>query len=193
MNICGRCILAGRNYRSMKIQTDTRFKIVAGIIIAGALFRLIPHPLNFTPLAAMALFAGTYLKDKKAAMIIPLGAMMLSDILLEIINGSGFHSTMIFVYGSMMLITMLGFFLRGREQRATIMVASLTGSMFFFLITNFGVWLVQSMYPMTLEGLTACYVAAIPFFKGTLMGDLFYNVVFFGAFALARRTIPALN
>ena len=163
------------------------------MIIAGALIRLLPHPMNFTPLAAMALFGGTYLKDKKMAFLLPVSALFLSDMILEIINGTGFHSTMLFVYGSMALVTMLGFFLRGREQRATIMVASLSGSILFFFLTNFGVWLTQNIYPMTMEGLSACYVAAIPFFKGTVMGDLFYNLVFFAGFAVARKTIPALS
>jgi hypothetical protein len=173
----------------MNITLDNRMKVVAGFVLAGALTRLLPHPVNFTPIAAMALFGGTYLKDKKLAFLIPIGAMLLSDILLEIINGTGFHRTMIFVYGSMVISTMLGFFLRGREQRQTIMVASLTGSMLFFLITNFGEWLMQSTYPMTTAGLVDCYVKAIPFFRGTIMGDLFYNLVFFAGFAIVNKFV----
>jgi hypothetical protein len=173
----------------MNITLDNRMKVVAGFILAGALTRLLPHPVNFTPIAAMALFGGTYLKDKKLAFLIPMSAMLLSDILLEIINGTGFHSMMIFVYGSMAISTMFGFFLRGREQRQTIMVASLTGSMLFFIITNFGEWLTQSTYPMNTAGLIDCYVKAIPYFRGTLMGDLFYNLIFFVGFAIVNKFV----
>lgn len=175
----------------MSFHMDNRMKLVAGFIFAGALLRLLPHPLNFTPIAAMALFGGAYLKDKKLAFFLPMTALLISDLLLEIYNGTGFHSTMLFVYGSMAISTSLGLLLRGREQRATIMVASLLGSFIFFMITNFGVWLVQSIYPMTGAGLRDCYVQAIPFFRGTLMGDLFYNLVFFGGFALAGILAPA--
>lgn len=172
------------------MQLDSRSKLILFIIIGGALSRLIPHPYNFTPIAAMALFGGTYLQDKKLAFLIPLSAMFISDILLELVNGTGLHGQMLWVYGSMALITCMGFFLRGREQRQTIMVASLTGSMLFFLITNFGVWTGGS-YGYTSRGLLDCYVAAIPFFRGTVMGDLFYNLVFFAGFALIVRFNPA--
>lgn len=171
---------------------DNKLKMVVGFIVFGALCRLIPHPLNFTPIAAMALFGGTYIKDKKLAFWIPISAMLLSDVLLQIINGTGFHNQMIWVYGSTALITCLGFFLRGREQRQTIMVASLLGSILFFFITNFGVW-AGGFYGYTLAGLSNCYVMAIPFFKGTIMGDLFYNLVFFGGYALVRKFNPAFQ
>lgn len=172
------------------MQLDNRSKLILFFIIAGAVSRLIPHPYNFTPIAAMALFGGTYLKDKKLAFLIPLSAMFFSDILLELVNGTGFHGQMPWVYGSMALITCMGFFLRGREQRQTIMVASLTGSMLFFLITNFGVW-IGGDYGYTSRGLLNCYVAAMPFFGGTVMGDLFYNLIFFAGFALVVRFHPA--
>ena len=171
------------------MQFDSRNKLILFFIVLGALSRLIPHPLNFTPVAAMALFGGTYILNKKYAFLVPISVMFLSDIILEIKDGSGFHPEMIWVYGSILLITTLGFFLRGREQRQTIMVASLTGSLLFFFITNFGTW-TTGMYGYTTQGLVNCYVAAIPFFRGTIMGDLFYNLVFFGGYALARWAGP---
>ncbi|MBK7683198.1 MAG: hypothetical protein KA347_02960 [Bacteroidia bacterium] len=173
------------------MQLDNRNKFLILFIFLGALTRFFPPIANFTPLAAMALFGGTYLINKKWAFIIPLTAIFISDIIFEIYNGTGFYPDMIFVYGSMALITCLGFYLRGREQRQTIMVASLTGSIIFFLLTNFGTW-TTGYYGYTASGLMNCYVAGIPFFKGTLMGDLFYNIVFFGGFALARRMTPIL-
>lgn len=166
-------------------------KLITGMILLGALARLIPHPANFTPIGAMALFGGCYIANKRLACLIPMASMLISDILLQIIYGNGFHSEMPWVYGSIALITALGFLLRGREQRQTIMVASLTGSLLFFFITNFGSW-TQGYYGYTGSGLLNCYVAAIPFFRGTVMGDLFYNLLFFGSFALIRRFVPSL-
>ncbi|MBK7964035.1 MAG: hypothetical protein IPK10_01070 [Bacteroidetes bacterium] len=173
------------------MQLDNRNKFLILFIFLSALTRFFPPIANFTPLAAMALFGGTYLINKKWAFIIPLTAIFISDIIFEIYNGTGFYPDMIFVYGSMALITCLGFYLRGREQRQTIMVASLTGSIIFFLLTNFGTW-TTGYYGYTASGLMNCYVAGIPFFKGTLIGDLFYNIVFFGGFALASRMTPIL-
>ena len=173
------------------MQLDNRNKFLILFIFLGALTRFFPPIANFTPLAAMALFGGAYLINKKWAFIIPLTAIFISDIIFEIYNGTGFYPDMIFVYGSMALITCLGFYLRGREQRQTIMVASLTGSIIFFLLTNFGTW-TTGYYGYTFTGLMNCYVAGIPFFKGTLLGDLFYNIVFFGGFALASRMTPIL-
>lgn len=176
------------------MQMDNRMKVIAGFLLAGALIRLLPHPLNFTPIGAMALFGGACLRDKKLAFFLPMTALLLSDMLLEQLYGTGrgFHATMLFVYGSMGLITLIGFMLRGREKFTHIALASLSGSVLFFAITNFGVWLVQNIYPKTSAGLAECYVAAIPFFGGTFLGDLFYNLVFFGGFALAGKMIPGL-
>lgn len=170
---------------------DNKTKFVTVAIVAAAISRLLPHPLNFTPIGAMALFGGTYIKDKKKAFIIPFAAMLLSDILLQIINGTGFHSTMIWVYGSFALITCLGFYLRKLVQRQTVMVCSLVGSLIFFFVTNFGTWATQSLYPKTGAGLIECYIQAIPFFGGTIMGDLFFNLILFSAFAVAKWRFPS--
>ena len=162
------------------------------MVAAAALARLLPHPDNFTPVGAMALFAGCYVSNKRMAFIIPLSAMLISDVLLQVINGNGFHPGMVWVYGSLALITCLGFFLRGREQRQTIMVASLTGSMLFFVITNFGQW-ATGYYGYTSHALMQSFINGIPFFRGTVMGDLFYNLVLFGSFSLARWKFPVLK
>jgi hypothetical protein len=174
------------------MQSQRSIQLLSTLILLGAVSRLIPHPDNFAPIGALALFGGTYLVDKRMSFLIPMAAMFISDVLIELSGGVGFHGDMIWVYGSMALITCFGFFLRGREQRQTIMVASLTGSMLFFFITNFGVW-THGAYGYTLAGLGKCYVAAIPFFRGTVMGDLFYNLVLFGGFALVRRFVPTFS
>jgi Family of unknown function (DUF6580) len=172
------------------INNSLYLKVILGLMGVVVLSRLLPHEPNFVPVAAIALFAGTYIQDKKLALIMVMSVLLFSDIMLELFYGNGFYGTMIFVYGSVALIATIGFWLRGRVQRQTIMVASLTGSILFYLITNFGVWLVDGMYPLTTDGLIASYVAAIPFFRGTLLGDLFYNLVLFGSFALIRLRYP---
>lgn len=179
----------------MKESTEfnLRMKFIFAMIGITALIRLLPHEMNFTPVGAIALFAGTYILNKRLAFLVPLTALLVSDILLELFYGTGFYRDMIFVYGSFALVVSMGFMLRGREGRQTIMVASLVSSLSFFFITNFGSWLMYDMYPKTLDGLVSSYIAGIPFFRGTVMGDLFYNLVLFGGFALARWRFPALS
>jgi len=170
-----------------------RGKIVIAMILAAAAARFFPHEPNFTPIGAMALFGGAYILNKKLAFAVPLIAMLLSDIGLQIISGIGFHSSILFVYGSFMLITSLGFLLRRRIQRQTIMVASLVGSLIFYFVTNFGTWLTfPGMYPFSTQGLMECYIAGIPFFRGTVMGDLFYNLILFGSYALVKWKYPRI-
>lgn len=178
----------------MKITNEftPRIKFIISALAIVSLARLLPHMPNFTPVGAIALFAGAYISDKRLAFILPLSILFISDILLEIVKGNGFYPDMPFVYASFGLVVCLGFLLRGREQRQTIMVASLVSSILFFFITNFGCWLTYDMYPKTGAGLVSCYVSAIPFFRGTVMGDLFYNLLLFGTFALAKWRYPML-
>ena len=93
----------------------------------------------------------------------------------------------------MLTIVGIGFLLRDRRTPLQIAGASLAGSVLFFVVTNFGVWMLGSLYPKTLEGLVACYVAAIPFFHNTLLGDAFFTAVLFGGFVLAQRRFPVLR
>lgn len=145
------------------------------IILIAVMLRLLPHPANVAPIAAMALFGGAYL-NKKYALIVPLVAMFVSDLFL------GFHNTMPFVYGSFLLIGLVGMGLRARRTAVNVLLASMLSSILFFVITNFGVWLVGSLYPKTLSGLLLCYSYALPFFRNTIIGDLLYTGVFFGGY-----------
>jgi hypothetical protein len=160
--------------------------LLAAILTAAAL-RLIPHPPNFTPIGAMALFSGAYLGRRWLAFVAPLAAMLLSDSIL------GFHSGMPFVYASVALIVLIGCLVRSRVTPLTVVGAALASSVLFFVVTNFGTWLLSGMYPLTGAGLAACYVAAIPFFQNTAVGDLFYCAVLFGGFALLERAVPKLR
>ena len=151
--------------------------ILASLLVLAAVFsRLIPHPPNFTPIAATALFGGAYFNDKKLSFAIPLIALFLSDLIL------GLHTLLPVVYACFALIVLIGFRLRENKSVTKVGIAAISSSVIFFIVTNFGVWLIGSYYSKTIEGLTACYVAAIPFFQNSLSGDLFYTGVLFGGF-----------
>lgn len=160
------------------------------LILFAALSRLIPHPMNFAPITAIALFSGVYL-DRKYAFIIPISAMLISDAFI------GFYDGMIWVYGTFVLIALIGIWLGKKiNSKTSIMKAvfvfgtTLVSSVIFFLITNFGVWISGMLYEMNWNGLVQCYVMAIPFFRNTLAGDLFYVTVMFGLYALIRKLVP---
>jgi hypothetical protein len=160
--------------------------LLSAILVAAAL-RLVPHPPNFAPIGAMALFSGAYLDRRALAFAAPFGALALSDAIL------GFYPEALFVYLSVAAIVLIGWTIAKRKTVLGIGIAALASSLFFFVVTNFGVWLVMDYYPKTLAGLAACYVAAIPFFQNTMAGDLFYSALLFGGFALLERAVPRIR
>ena len=168
---------------------NPRILSLVGMVFAGAAMRLVPHPPNFTPIAAMALFAGAQFGDKRLAIVVPLAAMFVSDLILS----GGWHAMMPCVYLSFALVVCLGRMVGTRRSPWVLGSASFVGSIAFFIVTNFGVWLVFSMYPKTAAGLSACYIAAIPFFRNTLLGDLFFTAMLFGLFEFAQRAWPVLK
>lgn len=172
-----------------------RFFVILGITLSAAAMRLVPHPPNMTPIAAMALFGGVYFASKRTAFLVPLAAMYLSDLALGLFvyDFGWFHGFMPFVYASFVMTVCLGFLVRRRLTPLTVGGAALISSILFFIVTNFGVWLVSNLYPKTLAGLTGCYVAAIPFFRNSLAGDAIYALLFFGGFALAQRYFSVLR
>lgn len=144
------------------------------VIGVSALMRILPHPANIAPIAGLALFSGAKF-DKKAALLLPMGAMILSDIFL------GFHATVPFVYGSFILIALIGRFLK-KWSFQTLFVACISSSLLFFFITNFGVWLTSSIYVKNLSGLMTSYLMGLPFLRNTIIGDLLYSFTFFYGF-----------
>lgn len=164
-----------------------RQAVLIGMILAAAMSRLIPHPFNFTPIGALALFGGAQFADRRAAFLVPAAAMLLSDLWI------GFYAHMEWVYGSFALIGCLGLWLRPRRNALRIAGTSLAGSCLFFLITNFGEWLHGMLYAKNLAGLIACYVAAVPFFSNTVLGDAFYSLVLFGGFALVESRYESVR
>jgi len=156
-----------------------RYTVLAALMIVAAAFsRLIPHPLNFAPITAIALAGGVYL-DKRVSILVPVAALVISDWIL------GFYPVLFFVYGSVVAIGFIGLWLRSHKKLVPVVGASLASSILFFLVTNFGVWAIgPEMYPRTWAGLADCYAAGIPFFRNTVTGDLFYVAVLFGLFEL---------
>ena len=171
--------------------------LLVGMILLAALSRLLPHPPNFSPVEAIALFGGAHFARKWTALWIPLAAMFVSDIALGLLNGGLYADYFLgadfwLVYLCIALSTVLGFALRGRVNVLRVGGYSLVGSLLFFLVTNFGVWAGSGMYPRTGGGLVAAYVAGLPFFQNTVAGTLFYGAALFGAFAWLRRRNPQL-
>ncbi|OGE81717.1 MAG: hypothetical protein A3E98_01950 [Candidatus Doudnabacteria bacterium RIFCSPHIGHO2_12_FULL_48_11] len=151
------------------------------LVLIGALLRVLPHPANFAPIGAVALFGGVYL-PKKFALALPIAAMVVSDFFI------GFDSwqSRVTVYGSFLLIGLIGLWVRQRKNLATVIGGSLVGSVIFYLITNFAFFYSTSMYSHDLAGVMASYINAIPFFRNTILGDLFYTTIFFGSYELVR-------
>lgn len=161
-------------------MSKKNFLLILVIIALAAASRLMKHPPNFTPIAAMALFGGFYL-NKKYFVFIPLFAMFLGDIFI------GFYDWRLtaVVYFGIALTFFIGWLLKKRASWRWVAVSSLVGSIIFFLTTNFAVWVFYSWYPHTWVGLLNCFTMALPFFRNSLVGDLFYSIVLFGVYEIA--------
>lgn len=165
-----------------------RMALIAAIVIAGAALRIAPHPMNFTPIGAVALFSGACFTTKRAAIVVPLLSLAAGDIFI------GFHQLIPCVYASFLVSVALGFWLRPKKSVARIGAATLVGAMQFFLVSNFGLWASGiGRFSRDASGLIACYVAGLPLFWNTLAGDAFYAVVLFGGMALAEKRFPSLR
>ena len=175
---------------------STRTSALILIVIAAAATRLLPHPPNVTSLTALALFGGACFADRRLAFAIPLLALVLSDAVLGL---AGSWKEMVVdahvevQYLAFAGVVALGLALGRRRSGWRVAGFTLAGSLVFFGVSNFGVWLFQSMYPKSLEGLAACYIAAIPFFRNSLLGDAGYAVLLFGGLAVLELTFVSLR
>jgi hypothetical protein len=134
----------------------------------------------------MALFGGAYFSDRRVAFLVPFLALLLSDFIL------GLHDTMVYVYTGFALTVVIGFWIRKNMNVARIAIAVVSSSVLFFIISNFGAWFTSGLYPMTVEGLMQAYVAAIPFFQNSLLGNIVFTALLFGGFAALQRNVPTL-
>lgn len=156
-------------------------------VLGAILFRILPHPWNLTPVAAMFLFSGAVFKSKLNSLLVPLAALLISDYAVDLVLYHGaFHWFSPFTWVAFMLIGLVGWTLRGQWSKRLgwlkVGCASLAGSTLFFLITNFGVWAVDALYPRNSAGLSACYIAGIPFYMNDLVGALAWNAIMFGSY-----------
>jgi hypothetical protein len=171
---------------NMNKQNNTLLTSAALLILAAAFTRLIPHAPNFTAVGAIAIFGGSVIKDKKLAFILPLLALLLSDVCLQFFTSTkGFYgTTQYFVYAAFIIITGLSMLMR-RRSVANIALAAIWSGVIFFVISNLGVWLSSSFYPKSFAGLSACFAAAIPFYKNELFGNFLLNSIMGNAFYAA--------
>ncbi len=187
----------------MKTQNKQLIFSAAALILVAAISRLIPHPPNFAPIASLAIFGGAVITNKKYALILPLGALLLSDILFELFTSTpGFYDiSQTFVYGAFILISFLATQIK-KVNTKNILFACVWSGVIFFILSNFGMWLTGAYYPKTFNGLIACYAAAIPFYKNeffgnmllnTFMSNFFFTALLFGAYAFIKKTVFSTN
>lgn len=150
------------------------------LLTFGIMSRLVFHVPNFTPVLALALFGGVYLSYRRA-LLMPLFLMILSDLAI------GLHDTIFFTWGSIVVISALGLYLRSRKNVRNVLLYSMASAIIFFVVTNFGAWVM--MYPKTWAGLQECFTLALPFFRWTLLSTVIYSAVLFGGYEILAQWV----
>ena len=176
-----RGVVNGSEERNLYIL---RGLIAAALILTAAVLRILPHPWNFTPVGAMAIFSGSVLRKRLVAFVLPLVGLLAGDVFV------GFYKLMFIVYASFALSVAIGRWLATSRSVARVGGAVLLGAVQFFVVTNFAMWAVGGFYPRTVSGLAACYITGFPLFWNTLAGDAVYATVLFGGYALAEKAFP---
>lgn len=183
----------------MNTQNKSLLLTAVMLIVFAAASRLFPHYPNFTAIGAMAIFGGSVIKDKRLALALPLVALLLSDVVLQMAGiTQGFYGGQLFVYAAFLIIAALATFIR-KPGVANVMFASVWAGLVFFIISNIGVWLVGHghMYPKTLAGLAACFTNALPFYKNEffgnfllngIYGNIFFSTLMFGTYYMVNKT-----
>ncbi len=183
-------------------KISARWGILVLIVFLVTLSRLVPYLLdiqetfNFSPLAAIALFGGAYFMKRSSAILFPLLALWISNLVLDNVFLSEYYDGFALfanweVYLAILAIIGLAFFVLKKVTLPRVIGASLGASILFFLVTNFIAWL--NYYPLTYAGLVECFTLALPFFRNTLTSDLFFSLVLFGSYELAARRYPVLR
>jgi hypothetical protein len=172
-----------------------RFVLIVSLILAGAATRLVPHWWNATAIGAICLFGGAYFRRTWLAFLVPLAAIALSDIPLQLfVYGPQGFGPNYFKYVCFAATVPIGMLLRDRVTVGRTAGAAILAAAVFFLISNFHVWLGGDgvLYPLNAAGLLACYIAALPFALNMVWGNLLYSAVLFGTLELAQRRWPSL-
>jgi len=170
------------------------------LILVASFSRLILHLPNFTPIGAIALFGGACFKNKFHAFLIPIASLFISDLIINNLILENYYETFtwfypgfLWQYSSFCIIILIGYFSLKKLSLKKVCLSTITSSLLFFIITNFGVWISGSLYPLNINGLITCYILAIPFFKGTLLGFLFYSSFLFGTFEIFKSRLVLNN
>lgn len=159
-----------------------RLLFIFGLVVFATMSRLIPHPPNFTAINAVAVFCAFTLGHFGLSCCVVFGTMMFTDLILF-----GIHSQMVSVYFSLGIILFLN------RLRINPLLALPLSSIIFFIVSNFGVWMVDSFYPRTFSGLGLCYFAALPFLANELISTCLYGFILFNCFAFFEKSFPALQ
>lgn len=184
------------------MKPDTRKSLLAAVLVFLVVaLRVVEHPINATPMVAVMLFSAAIFKDWKWKIGVPLVALLLSDLLIELKNGYGFHSATLMVYSTFAVIFAAGYYLLRKISVLQVVMASLTASILFFLITNFAFFYPEAPiadpalghYPHNFTGIIASYQAGLPFFKNMLVGDLLFSGILFGAYFLIAKASWFVN
>lgn len=177
-----------------------KLRLAIALTFLAALTRLLPHPDNFTPISAMALFGAAYFSQQIRMLAVPFLALFASDLILNNVIYRQYYTEFTFItswwiYVAFALVMLVGWvLLRHKVTPGRLLAASLTSSALFFLITNFSTWLDSGMYPHTPAGLSACFAAGLPFLRNTVIGDLFFSGVMFGAYEwMKSRTVARVE
>lgn len=180
-------------------KLNFKFGIIVTLIIVSAILRILPHLPNVTPLAAMGVFGAAYLNNRWQAYLVPFLALFISDLYLNNVVYAGMYGTndtvwitSPWIYVAFGLLILASQTILKNIKTKNIVLASVTSSLIFFVVTNLATFFEGALYPKTAEGFVACFVAAIPFFGNTMMGDLFFCGVLFGVFEFAKMRFPKL-
>ena len=165
------------------MQVKNNIYLALGLVVLLALSRLIPHPPNFTPILGMAVFSGAIINMRFIAYLVPLTAMLLSDLYL------GFHASMPIIYFSLAVCVLIGTFIEARVSILNSFLSISLGVLVFFLITNFMVWYGSGMYESSISGLMTCYFMGLPFVQNTFISSLLYGMGAFLIFDIINKRI----
>ena len=179
----------------MNKKINLQIGVLSLIVVAAAFSRMIPHLPNLSPIGAVGLFGAAHFAKRWQAVLIPLAAVWLSDLFLNNVVYAAYTEGFVWFYGgfqwqyiSYILIAFFGMAVFSKKINAkNVLFGALGASLIFFLLSNFGVFMSGTMYPMNAAGLIACYTAAIPFAQATLMGNLVFGALLFGGYYLLQN------
>ena len=181
------------------INSKNNFYFILGLILIAAFARIIPHYPNFTPICAIALFGAKYFNNRYLAFLVPLITLWFSDLIINNLLFSQyydgftfFYSGFYWQYGSFLLITLLGRKTLKSFTFLKLIGISISSSFIFFIISNFGVWISSSFYSKDFTGLMVCYIAAVPFYFGSLLGSVFYSIFLFGSYNIITKNFSKI-